>query len=46
MIFIWFLFKDKILNESVKKNYDFIVMGHHKNTHNEYFLLYLLKKRS
>lgn len=37
--------KDKILNENVKKNYDFIVMGRHKNTHYEYFLTLPFEKK-
>ncbi len=37
--------KDKIFNENVKKNYDFIVMGRHKNTHYEYFLTLPFEKK-
>ncbi|EAJ8908687.1 hypothetical protein BVN22_08625, partial [Campylobacter jejuni] len=37
--------KDKIFNKNVKKNYDFIVMGRHKNTHYEYFLTLPFEKK-
>lgn len=37
--------KDKILSENMKKNYDFIVITRHKNTHYEYFLTLPFEKK-